>query len=160
MIEYIKGVISAAAVSSIVLSALPGENRSNGKYVKFICALTLLLVILSPISGISKVISATKNSLKAFTEFHEADTSTSSERSIIDAASDEISKYIKDILAEKYNFDRSNIKVKIIINDDDPENVIIEEIQVFASERSAQARRKAEIYLSDKLLTEVRIFGS
>ena len=160
MSEYIKGIVIAATVSAVLLSALPNDKERAQTYVRYICAIVLLLVIASPLRGISSFISSARDNISAMSgateESYEEETSHDA---VISTAADNISLYIIDTLVDKYDFERDGIRVKLIINDDDPEAVSIDEIQIYTSERSEEARRRAMEYFSDELMTDVRIFG-
>ena len=160
MSEYIRSIIVASCAAAALTSILPEDGEHGNRYVKYICAVVLLLVIAAPLRGISSFISSARDAVDAMSHLSGQMTVGSSEHgAVIDAAADNISRYITDTLAERYGFDRDGIRIRLVINDDDPDAVTIDEVQVYSSERSEEARRRAMEYLSESLMCDVRIFG-
>ena len=155
MAGYITGVIIMGAVGSLLAMMLPRENGSS-QYVRYISQLAVLLVLLSPLSKLS-------TSLLSFAvdvPFYEMQGDlTDNKEAVISKSAENISMYIKEICASQFSFDTENVRIKLILNDEDPENVIIEEVQIFTSEKDSDKRAEAAEYFKETLLTDVYVFG-
>ena len=137
---------------------MPDEGKRSGKYVKFVSGLAVLLLILSPLRGLSDFTAAVRRTLKTSVTVSETP-----DMSYADAVTEKTAEGISDgiirILSGKYSMDREKIRVRIVLNEEDPDNVEICEIQVFTSEKDKTVRESAAEFLSRTLLCEVHVFG-
>ena len=155
MTEYIVSVITAGAVGTLLAMILPKESGSAG-YVRYISQLVVLLVIIAPLGNISRFVSSINISPPVYEETAETD---SGEKAVISKSAENISQYITEVCGSKFGFETESIRVRLVLDETDPENVIIEEIQIFTSEKSSEEKARAKKYFEEYLMTEVHIFG-
>ncbi|MCI9449039.1 MAG: hypothetical protein HFE30_02145 [Clostridiales bacterium] len=159
MSEYIKNVMTAGAVCTLVMMLLPHGDGQNGKYVKYICSAVVLLIIISPIRSAASFFTDIKETVTEIEETIPAETEEAEAAAVIGLTAENISEYIISVCGEKFGFDTEKIRVKLVIDDSDSENVIIEEIQLFTDENDRSRRDDLKKYLEELLLTDVRVFG-
>jgi len=152
MDAYIRGVIVTGAVCSVLMMLLP-RGRTN-KYVRYVSQLAVLLVLLAPISGMVDFVSGIR------AEFPKVETGTSSvEQNIIAVSAENISRYIAESCAEKFSLTVENIKVRLILDESDTENVKITEIQIFTDEKRSEEKNRIKRYFEEMFCTKVYVFG-
>ena len=152
MYAYIKGVIVIGAVSSLILTAIPPGREK--RYVKYISQLAVLLVLLAPLSGIIDFVSSLRTEIPV-----QAEKESLAEDNVIAGSAENISRYIAENCAEKFSLDPVNIKVHLILDESDTENVKIEEIQIFTDEKRKEEKERIKKYFEELLCTEVYVFG-
>ena len=154
MEAYVKGVIIIGAVSSVILSVLPRGEERSGKYVKYIAGLAVLLIIISPIAGLFDFAHTFTTDLPS------VDTGESELYSaVISKTADNISRFILDRCLEKFALDPAGVKVRLILNESDIENVEITEIQLFTEEKNSEKRERIRKYIEEIFETKVYVFG-
>ncbi|MBQ8523701.1 MAG: hypothetical protein IJ457_03675 [Clostridia bacterium] len=152
METYIKGVIVMGSVCSVILSVLHGDSVK--KYVRYISQLALLLVLLIPLSGALDFVGALRTDIVTPSVGE-----SGAEVSVISKSAENISKYIAETCGEKFALDPNNIRVRLIIDESDPENVLITEIQLFTDVTGSEEKNRIKRYFEELLQTEVYVFG-
>ena len=138
---------------------MPEEEKRSGKYVKFVSGLAVLLLILSPLRGLSDFTAAVRKALRASVPVSEAVEKDLYTDAVIEKTAEGVSDYIVRTLSEKYSMEKDKIRVRLVLNEEDRENVEICEIQVFTSEKDKTARESAAKYLWNSLKCEIHVFG-
>ena len=160
MAEYIKNVIIVGVVSAMSVMLLPKGAEQTGRYVRQIAAFALLTVILAPLKNISGMVEDLKNVVSGITEFESTKQEyADSADAVIGKSAETISKYIINVCTREFNTDETKMRVKLVLDEADTENVIIKEIQVFAVERDRELLYEIESYLKELFETEVHVFG-
>lgn len=155
MTGYIISVITVGAIGSLLAMILPRESGS-AQYVRYISQMVVLLVIMAPLGNISRFVSSLNISVP---RFEEKEDTGGGETAVISKSAENISLYITEVCGNKFGFETNNIRVRLVLDETDPENVIIEEIQIFTSEKNSEEKARAKKYFEEFLMTEVHIFG-
>ena len=155
MAEYIISVITVGAVGSVLAMILPRDGGSS-QYARYISQIVVLLVLLAPIGNLSKLVSSVNVSVPSYAA---PEDSSGGKEAVISKSAENISQYITEVCGNKFGFETENIRVRLIIDDEDPENVIIEEIQIYTSVKDSEDKARAKKYFEEMLMTEVHVFG-
>jgi len=154
MEAYVKGIILIGAVGTVILSALPHGEGGSGRYVKYIAGLTVLLVIISPITGLLDTSHSFSFEVptvqKGESELYSA---------VISKTAENISRFISDRCLEKFSLDPESIRVRLLLDESDVESVEITEIQIYTEERKSEKRDRIRRYFGDLFETKVYVFG-
>lgn len=160
MVEYIKSIIIMGTVSSLVVMALPSESEKVGKYVKYLSVLMLLAVMFSPLAGISGFVASVAEIFDDGTADNSTADSDASAEAVISQTAENLSEYIMNICRDKFGQKKDSLKVKLILDERDAENVVIDEIQIFTRELDRGEREKIAEYFKELLQTDVFVFGT
>ena len=159
--EYIKNIIIAGTVCSVFSMLSPSGEEKTGKYIRYIAYFIVVIVIASPLKNISGFVSDIKDTLSAVTETKEIKAEYDGSDIVLEKTAENISKYIMDMCDEKFDIDKSLLRVKVIIDDTDKENVVIDEIQIYISKHIDEYKNsQIENYFRDALSTETYVFGN
>ncbi len=156
--EYIRNIILAGVVCSVFSALTPSGENKSGRYVRYMACIITLIVIASPLSKFSSAIGR----IKSYADTEEPTQVVAEARPdsvIIEKSAENISRSIVDICEDRFGIDKNNVKIKLILNEEDKENVIIEEIQLFAGETNKNLRMKIETYFADLFGCRVFVLG-
>ena len=123
------GAQKIGVAASLAVSVLPKNADGAGRHVKQLSAFLILAVILSPLSKMSDIIFAVKNSIDELSLIS-GDTAGADDGS--DTAETVVCRSVVELLCSEYGFDRDGTEVKLIL-DGTGEEFTIREIQVFTS---------------------------
>jgi hypothetical protein len=154
METYVKGIIVIGAVCSVILTALPHGDERTGRYVKYIAHLVTLLVIISPLSGLFSFAGSFTIDIPETEE-----SESTSHTAVIAQAAENISRFITESCAEKFALDPVNVKVRLILDESDTENVKLEEIQIFCDEKRSEEKERIRRHFEELFETRVFVFG-
>lgn len=128
--NYLKEIIFTAIVCGIMAGLADLGKNSSGKFIKFVCSLAFMCVLLSPFFDNSDLSISVNEYLEKFSV---SDDSVTDDNTVeIGLISDEICKAAASNAAEKFSVPADNFSIKIIIEDikDDPR---IKEVTVYIS---------------------------
>lgn len=150
---YLQGVIVTGALTSAILSIFP-RSAGSGKYVRYAAQLMMLLVLISPISSIVKSVRGYE-----LPSFHREVGESTFERDAISYSAVTLSKAICERCADEFSLDEESISVKLILDEEDTENIKINEVQIFLTEKEVSKRERVREYFEELLNTRVFVFG-
>jgi len=154
MEAYLKAVMVMGAVCSVILYSLPHGSDGAGKYVKYISQLATLLVITTPVIGMLSFTAEIPLSVPERPALESEAHST-----VIAKAAENISRFITDSCCDKFGLDSESVRVKLIIDESDTQDVKIEEIQLFCNEKRSEEKERIRKYFEELLETKVYVFG-
>ncbi len=119
MKEYITGIVIAACASGIIICISPDSGRSGiGKYVRYIAALAVLVVICSPLKGMISDFGnfmANTDGISNSTDTDGYDYNASN-LLMVDSSAAGISKLMSEKISQKFCTSADNVRVKLSIN--------------------------------------------
>ena len=154
MTSYIQSIIITGVASSLVITMLPSDSDGTGKHVRYIAVLLLLLVILTPLSGVSSFIASLKESIGTITE-STTETVGTAEQTVIAKTAEALSEYIISTCHDRFSKEKDSLRVKLILDESDPESVTITEVQIFTREQDKARREEMRAYFEELLQTKV-----
>lgn len=146
--SYIYSLAVAAAAAGIV-TALAPEGGQLKKYVKYIAALCVLIMLLLPargaITGLSNTFGEAFDSLDIGAGTEET---TDAESAVITQTADNIEAALASLLADKLGCGEQDVEVEIILDAGDISAVEITEVYVAVPEKYAAAG--LELWISEQ----------
>lgn len=137
MNTYIITIITVAVISGIVSSMLPDGDSTTKKHVNFITGLIFAIALLSPIVKIAKNADMLTDKIEnAITSLDVNDNVSSGNSIIIEAGAERIEKGIKEALISKFGFKQEDISIKLAINDEKIDAVLLEKITITLSQEA------------------------
>lgn len=159
MFGYVRNIIIVGVVSSLAVIALPKNAQKSGKYVRLLGSLAVLAVILSPLKDMSEIFSAVKEKAREVSGTVDLTEEVPGENAVIGKTAENISSYIIKTCGEKFEIDTANVRVNLMLDESDVENVIIKEIKIYTKEHDRDVLDDAEKYFSELFSTRVFAFG-
>ncbi len=159
MAEYISTVIIAGITGALTTFLCPDGESGSGKYVKYLSSFVMLLVILAPLRNISTFVSAVKNAADSISS---GDVEVSEGADLVPAlelTAENIADYIRYICDKEYGIPADEIKVKLLLNEEDLTAVEIDEVQLYTPERTREKRDAVKAYFEELLSCRVYVFG-
>ena len=159
MFEYVRGIIIAGTACSMAMIALPRNSSGCGRYCRYLTSLIILAVILSPLRDVSALVTKVKETFDMSFSYSVTEEEQSTANAVIGTSAGMISEYIIETSYEKFGFDRNTTRVKLILDENDTEHVVINEIQIYTDERDRDLLDSAKEYFSKLFDTKVFVFG-
>ncbi len=154
MTSYIQSIIITGVVSSLVITMLPSDSEGAGKQVRYIAVLLLLLVILTPLSGVSGFIASLKESVGTIWG-STTEAVSGAEQNVVAKTAETLSEYIISVCHDRFTQEKDSLRVKLILDESDPESVRITEVQIFTRELDRTRREEIGAYFEELLQTKV-----
>ena len=148
--EYCYALIIVSLISTLIILLAP-TNSKLIKYLRWITALCVTAVLISPILNLSGDIE--------FTVFKNGDPSFDYENAndmILKEFSNKLSKSAKELVSEKFNVNCTSVDIEII--SDDIEAVVLKKIKVLIDTESSFLKADIKKYLKEKLSCEIEIY--
>lgn len=133
-----------------VIMLLVPENSNLIKYVKWITALCVVIVLISPILNING-----KLNINDYTE-EEKTIDESTTEIIINEFKNRVEKTVSEMIAERFNIKCKNVTLDL--NTNDIENIYIDKITVGLDTSSKFLKSDISGYLCEKLLCRVEFY--
>lgn len=130
--NYLKDIVCAALLCGIVTSISSLTSNGSGKYVRYVCALFFLCVILSPF------IKDTADSMEYLNDLYDISFSETEEykaesRNKLDIISDEICRAVVNNTAEAFNVSSDCFAVKLYLEEYNDGSITIKKSDVTVS---------------------------
>lgn len=156
--EYIKNIILAGVVCSVFSMMTPSGEDKSGKYVRYMACIVTLIVIASPISRISSFAANVKDVIQtdAAAEVPEY---KPGDNAVVEKSAENISRSIIRICRDKFGLSEEEVTVRLILNEENKENIIIDEVQIYTTTNNKNLRDKIENYFGDLLGCRVFVLG-
>ena len=133
MKAYILTIISVSIICGILSSLL--SNNKLKKYVNFIAGLICTIALLSPITAIATNTFKISGSITNFVNNLDVQENVNkSNQIIINKGTEQICQGIKNAVISKFNLSENHVTVKITINDENIDALILKEIIIVLSD--------------------------
>lgn len=131
--NYFKDIVYASIICGIITSISGFTKNGTGKYVKYVCALFFLCVIMTPfIKDITESIEYFDDLYSLTNEEYVMNKNYSQNR--LDLMEVEICKAASDNAGEAFNVNQNNFKVELSLTEDNDGNIEIKDARVCVSE--------------------------
>ncbi len=156
MNEYLSAIISTAVACGIV-SLFAGE-RGMGRYVKYIAALAVISVMLSPLVSVLADIPSFSELMNM--QDYASKSESDFESAVIGEVKKGLSQSVADMLESRFKISRGAVRSEFILDTGDIENVVIERIDIWIYPR-VNALEISDIsrYIGDIFGCGVRVYG-
>lgn len=144
---YVNTLVIIMIVSQLAIQIAPSGYDSK-KFVRFICALTVFVCMLSPINTALKNSGELFDNIKSFISL-EVETSAESKKFATESA------VIMSYVSDSFNISEKHIKTTVITNEDD---TAITELHIYIDQCSNLVAEKIESALKRELKVPVYVF--
>lgn len=151
-------VLTASLVGGIINSLVSKKSKVK-KYVLFLVTIVCTLSLLQPLIAVLTSVSELKSTVSSFFEgVFIQDKIDSTNDIIIGTSKARIEKGIKDLVIDKYKFDKNEVSVEIILNQDEIDEIKIEKIYVYITGKASWSDADAiEKYLCNMVSSEIEV---
>ncbi len=155
MTAYFNSVIVTVVVCQIAVVFSP-DNESAKKYVRLLCALTILISVISPIRSIDRIADGISEAITDFLNLNSNDNAEFQDKTETDTSATERAAYIlMSTVAKKFNIDSDKIRI-IVLTDEGGE---LCEIQFYITDISYSERELIKEKLEKELEIPVYVFS-
>jgi len=135
---YIFTIIAISVISGIISSMLSANKNSLKRYINFISGLICSIALLTPIVTIAGNIGAFSDSIESIIDSLNTNEGISSTNEIIiETGKEQIEQGIKKAIISKFGFSEEDIAVKVIVNDENIEAVILEKTEIILRNKAS-----------------------
>ena len=157
--KYVAEIICAAVAAGVVGLLVPDGENGVGRYVRYLSYLLIVIVVASPVSRIREIISAipTESAGGAVTVSGDGDEYGDL---IMKKTAENIADRVISVCRDRFGVDGDKIRVHVILDDGDRQNVNIGEVQIFLGVRvDSYKDGRIERYFRDELGCPVHVFA-
>lgn len=161
MSTYIKGLILTVITCNLVLLLVPELNGDGiKKYVKYLCCLIVLLVLLTPLMNGCENADNIAENIKIFFSVKDGtgDSAYSTREAVISGTVRETAYAVMSYIAGEYHIDTDDISVSVITSEEG-DTVEITELHLYVYNCAPADREKIRREIAEMTGVTVFVFG-
>lgn len=129
--EYFRDIVITSALCGIIISLTPESEKGAGKYIKYLTSLTLLLVILAPLSSLRTSADEISNAVRGFFSSADSDLQTQNAySSAISMNASALSDSLTDSILGEFDLAEDDLAVTITLDTSDPTSLTVASVTV------------------------------
>lgn len=157
MSGYIRGLILIVIVCNLVLFLAPDFGVGMKKYIRYLCGLSVLLTVLTPVSTGCEQQADMRDKIVSFFEVRETG-ETDIREAVIGGTVRETAYAVMMYLTETYGIRRDSVSVAVI-TDESEEQAEITELQIYIENCAPSDRERIRREVSSMMNAAVYVFG-